>query len=178
MGAVVMAKVGKRPERGPYLATAVICEKMLLESDRVISAMRIVDTMTLPLAAIASVQEGTVIALQTTLLVSFKAGDFRGKRQLRITMRAPSGEQEPFLETEMDFAGAQDQPEAGNNIGVHMHVKWRGPGLYWLDIFLGDRSVTRVPFRLQVGNVVTDKQASKEKPAEANLTKVQKGKRK
>jgi len=173
-----MAKAGKRSDRGPYLSAALICERILTESDRVISAMRIVDTITISTDAETSIPKGGVLPLQVTLLVSFKAGHFRGKQQLNITLVGPSGKRKPFFGAELDFSGAGDEPEGGNNLGIRMHVQWDGPGLYWLEISLGTRELTRVPFRLKLARSGANKLEAEKHRVGENLTPGQKRRQK
>ena len=77
-------KTSKRPKwqaGGPFLAAAVICERVLAEADNVWSAMRIVDGITMqdPIAEAHPPALEMMLAPNLTILVMVKSGSFQGK---------------------------------------------------------------------------------------------------
>ena len=79
-------------EGRPYLAAAFLCERVLEDKDRVLSAIRIVDTFVVPQ------QAGTIPAdirpgFSFTVLLSFKRseGDSSNKHQATVRIHTPSG---------------------------------------------------------------------------------------
>jgi hypothetical protein len=91
----------------PYVAVATFCERTLQEKDNVYSLVRIVDTITFPVAG-----EIPPPLLQLTLMVILRAGDASGRYEVRFVMRKPSGERLETVRATIDFTGE----ERGANI--------------------------------------------------------------
>jgi len=156
------AKVKSHAISPPYLAAAFVCERVLVENDKVPSYMRVVDRLTLP-RPVEGIPRGAVVVLNVTLVISFRADAFKGKLPLRIERIGPSGEKVTFIEHDLEFAGPL--PESGNTLGIHMHMQWDGEGLYCLDVFLGGLLRSRIPLKIEL---------AKESPTEAMQGKVPK----
>lgn len=134
-----------RPERkGPFLTTALIAEKILREPDKAITAVRIVD-------AVGISSEGIVkdskVGLNLWILVSFKAGGFKGDSILLITEEGPSGQSKPVGLSPIKFDGNQS---SGSTVMCQVALTWDRDGLYWFDVFLDNQFVTRIPLTVTV----------------------------
>src|SRR5262245_317732 len=97
-------KVKGRTRSSPYLRAALVCERMLIEADKVASIMRLVDQVTLP-RPVSPFPRNTVVAINLHFVVSFRSGSFRGKLPLKIERTGPAGETAAFFEHQMEFAG-------------------------------------------------------------------------
>src|ERR1700737_420367 len=73
----------------PFISAAVFCEHVLSESDGVNSLIRVVDTFTLP--KVPPGVEGKEMVKLTGFLM-FKAGDAKGKYEVRLILRPSTGE--------------------------------------------------------------------------------------
>jgi len=132
-------------ERGPYLAVAVLCEKVLTEQDGVASLIRIVDRVTHQ--AIGPNAPFSLAPFQYSLwmFLSFKSGNARGTKDLTIRLQKPSGES-PFAQTlPINFEGEDDR---GANVVVQLQIEIDMVGLWWFDISLDGIPVTRLPLRI------------------------------
>lgn len=150
------AKAKSWPDAPPYLAAAFLCERVLVEGDKVPSYMRVVDQLTLP-RPVDDIPHGAVVALNYTLVISFRPGDFRGKLPLKVQRVGPSGERVMLIEHSMEFQSAL--PEAGNTLGIGLHMKWDGEGLYWFDVVLDGKLRTRIPVRVALAKPSLDSAA-------------------
>lgn len=134
---------------GPYVNVAVFCEKALQEADGVLSLIRIVDTINVQTVgpdAPDQLPEG--MNIDTTLVVVLKPGDAKGNQSLRIILEHPSGERHDGPQMSVPFAGA---PNSGVNVLVPLKMGIQDIGLYWADVFVNDRLVTRVPLEISYG---------------------------
>jgi hypothetical protein len=144
-----MAKGSKPGQKSaqPYLGGAFICERLLTETDNVSSAIRIVDTVTLP-PLVPPPKRGAGVGLPMALIVFFRCGDARGEREVRIRQIGPSGKRKNFARAAFNLEGP---PEGAATIFLQgVPVKWDGEGLYWFEVLLGGVPITRIPLRIKI----------------------------
>jgi len=96
-----------------YVQAAVICEKVLVEQDRVLSAIRIIDKLT---ALVEPSRETPVLAV-LALLVGIKFGEGPRPNRLLVDVVSPDGERRRVAESPAGIAG-----EEGANI--HVRSTW------------------------------------------------------
>lgn len=124
-----------------YLHIASFCEKVLRETDGVVSLIRIFDRM--------NVQGETAVmqpsVLQFTVVLSFKSGFIRGKQSVKIRPKSPQGADLPAVEIPVLFEGDDDH---GTMLAFPITWIAQEEGLYWWDIYLNDECVTRMPLRV------------------------------
>jgi hypothetical protein len=125
---------------GPFVALAVLCQRMDRQADGSADVMGIVDGLTLD----ASVQpEPTHEAptVKLTALVSIRAGDVRGGHRLAIRSRYPSGDVGPSMSRLVDLT---DQMPAAT-LSVPLELELEQLGTYWFDVTFDDDLLTRIP---------------------------------
>ncbi|MGO9974196.1 MAG: hypothetical protein ACLP01_15625 [Solirubrobacteraceae bacterium] len=125
---------------GPFIQTAVICERVLTEQDGAVSAIRIIDRVYFaadptgrPLNAIHPIW----------FLIALKSGGARGRYSVQVVREKPSGEREPILEVPVLFEGE----ERGPNVVVQAGFQPDQEGLYWFDVMFQGERITRMPLR-------------------------------
>ena len=127
---------------GPYLLTAVFCEKVLHERDGVLSLIRVVDRWNI--AGPSETMPPTTI--QTVLYMSFKSGIFRGPADITVKPIGPNGNAlRTIAQQQVNFEGDDDR---GINLNVNMGFPVTEPGLYWFEIAVGEEVLTRTPLRI------------------------------
>jgi hypothetical protein len=147
-----MAKI-REPRRqadGPYLDAALVCEDLVQETgDLAISAIRLVNRIT---AHDLTPKLGALVPLPLVLLVSFKAGEVIGKRELSLYMVSPSGKRNQpssFGQRRiLSFAGG----DTGAVTAVGLALEYEGDGTYWIDVRLDGRSYSRIPLTFLTAN--------------------------
>jgi hypothetical protein len=129
---------------GPFLQMAVFCEKALQEKDGVMSAIRIVDRFTL--TASSEVPPGSMptMNLGINLIIAFKSGDIKGKMELRVRPVSPSGQEMPGFVGPLFFEGG----DHGSSIVIQYGLSAKEEGIYWFDIMLNNKFVTKIPLRI------------------------------
>lgn len=131
---------------GPFVTVATFCERVLEEKDGVHTLVRVVDTFFIdPPPATISLPPGVKAAIQAFLMVIVKSGDFRGDATLSVRLRHPSGryEQKP-VSAPIKFDGGVQ----GSAVQIEMAISVEEIGLYWADVEVNGRVLTRAPLRV------------------------------
>jgi hypothetical protein len=124
-----------------WLQAALFCEKVLKEADGVFSFIRVIDRFNL---LGASKEIGTHL-IRFTLVVVFKVGILRGKNTIRIRPISPTGKEMQSMEFPLLFEGDEDR---GAGVIGEINFPVDEEGLYWLDVYLLDELITRMPLRV------------------------------
>ncbi|MCI0421077.1 MAG: hypothetical protein L0312_17930 [Acidobacteria bacterium] len=165
------SKTKKRARKrgGPYVAAAVFCDNIVEGSDRALSAIRIIDqvTLTVPANAPADVpSEKKPLPYSAWVLMSFKTGDAKGNHRVQLVGHSPSGKHQVILDKHVLFSSEQ---HGGANLRTNVTLVVSKGGLFWLDVVLDGRVVTRMPLQISV--------ARSEMPAIPPTGDLKKGKR-
>ncbi len=131
---------------GPYINAGLICEKVLQERDGVLSVVRIIDRITVTVAAAQGAAPDTIppgIA-QFTLLVVLKAGVFKATAPVSVIVHSPSGGDIGQWSTDVFFEG----DDRGINLVAPMQMQVSEDGLYWVDVSCANQLLTRIPLRV------------------------------
>jgi hypothetical protein len=128
----------------PLLSMAVLCERVLQESDGVPSLIRVIDQITRVATGGAP---GTVPATDVHVIaaLAFKSGPVVGQRVISIRPMLPTGGLLDPLTIPVIFEGGY----RGANIFVNLAFRAEHEGIYWFDVLVGDRLVTRMPLRVE-----------------------------
>lgn len=136
------------PAAGPYLATACLCERVLVEEDHVLSAIRIVDRVSVS----TTMPAGSPTAMRVPVplpplvaLISIKNGSARGTRHLDLRGTTPTGEPLPNISVPIPLAGDDDQ---GVQVRVNVVLQVNQGGIFWFDVQLDGELLTRMPLRV------------------------------
>jgi hypothetical protein len=141
-----MAKHPKKKIKtgGPYVATAVLCERVLHERDNTVSLIRIVDRLTVSASAEAPEEMPPVHVNNLTAFLSFKAGFARGKYQVTLRPVAPSGAVLPEVSMPAFFEGDERGVQHQIALALQLHEE----GLYWFEVLIEGAVLTRMPLRI------------------------------
>lgn len=129
---------------GPYLAAAHFCEKVLAEKDGVLSAIRIIDRITVTASGAAPPEKMPQATIGITAFISFKSGFFKGSAEIKLVGRNPSQKVFANATLPMLFEGE----DRGATSVLQMNMAVNEDGLYWFDVLIGDRLITRMPLRV------------------------------
>lgn len=129
---------------GPFLQAAFFCEKVLQEKDGVMSAIRLVDRFTLASSAEGAPDLMPPINIGISILISFKSGDIKGKQELKVRPITPSGEELPGFSGPILFEGE----DRGASIVVQYALEAKEEGIYWFDVILNGKLITKMPLRI------------------------------
>jgi hypothetical protein len=129
---------------GPFLQTAVFCEKVLAEKDGVLSAIRIIDQFTLSTSIEGAPSQMPEINITASILISFKSGDVKGKWELKVKPVSPGGKELPGFNGPLMFEGGH----RGANVVIQYVLSAKEEGTYWFDVMLNDKSITKMPLKI------------------------------
>ncbi len=131
---------------GPYLNAAVLCERVLVEQDQVLSVVRIVDRITLTAvsAGIAAPEQMPGTPINLFALVVLKSGIFKGTAAIRLALQSPSQNTVVQFSTDVFFDG----DDRGVNLVLPLQLQVQEDGLYWLEVYHAESLMTRVPLRV------------------------------
>ncbi len=147
-------------EHGPYLATAVFCEKPLRESDGVLSIIRIIDRITISAGSQAP-EEMPSQTLHLTAVLSLKSGFLKGKYTVNIKPVTPSGVDSGAVSMPVLFEG----DDRGTNLILNFAIPIKEEGLYWFDVLIEQQLLTRMPLRIlyqRLGAGMSQRMSSRE----------------
>lgn len=130
---------------GPHLAAAFLCERVLQEVDGTTSFIRVVDRWTSRASDPDAPEEMPRISVNWNLVLLWKAGEARGRSEATVDIEAPSG---VSLGDTVRFPLLWEGADRGVQIVVQLGLQLNEEGLYWMNVRLDRRPVTRVPFRL------------------------------
>jgi hypothetical protein len=133
---------------GLYLNFAVICEKVLRETDEVLSLIRIVDQLTVTVVTTPGADVPQELpptpSVPLTLAVGFKSAGYVGPVPVRLRVETPAGVRLPEFETIPQITGA----DRGVNLIFPMQLPVQDEGTYWFVVEVSGAEVTRVPLRI------------------------------
>ena len=135
---------------GPYLNAALVCERVLQERDGVTSLIRVIDRVT-----VTALSQGTVAgelppsSLSFTVYVALKSGVYKGSLPVKFEIKSPDDEKLGEFSTDVLFEG----DDRGVNIVSPMQLQIQKDGLWWIDVFLMNDLITRIPLRVIVQRV-------------------------
>jgi hypothetical protein len=135
---------------GPYLNAAIICERVLQETDGIFSLIRAVDRFTISTVgqdAPSTIPPG-IISFQ--LVVVLRSGIFKGVLPIRIVLNSPSSQVLGESSTDVFLEG----DDRGANLVSPFQLVVQEDGLYWIDVYCGGQLFTRVPFRVIYQRIV------------------------
>jgi hypothetical protein len=136
---------------GPWVSFAVLCEKVIEDKVGRLSLINIVDQVNYAPPQGENVS-GQIPAVTITLIaaVGFKAGVLKGPANIKLGLMRPNGEAGPTITISALFQG----DERGTNVISEMNLALNEEGLYWLEVYVADQFMTRIPLRLAYQSVV------------------------
>jgi hypothetical protein len=131
----------------PYIIAAFLCEKVLQETDKVLSAIRIIDIFTVPPRP-KELSPEIQPTIQMTMLAMFRSEE-PSSHSLTFDVVSPSGKVNHVGNpVAINIVGQ----EHGANVVIQFPVNIGEAGSYWIDLLLDGDRVTRVPFAIQLSS--------------------------
>lgn len=132
------------------MTLATFCERVLEEKDGVLTLVRVIDQFAITAHGPEVPDElpsGGILEL--TLVVSLKSGSARGRHELAIRAEQPSGQHLGEQKFDLHFNGDDHGVNAVLPIAVPAIE-----GVYWFDILINGKRISRVPFRFLYSRAV------------------------
>ena len=133
------------PRGGPWLNAALLCEQVLEERDGTLSAIRIIDRLTIHSAGQNIPAEMPAQRVSQKALLVFRSGSAKGKETVEVLVEDPRGIKGPSrLQSDIFLPGE----DAGANLVVDLLLEIEHEGVSWVDVSVGGRLLTRMPLRV------------------------------
>jgi hypothetical protein len=135
---------------GPYLEAAFICEQLLQDKDGTYSAIRMVNRITFHEVTICP-ERGELIQVPLVAVVSFKAGDVQGNRELFLYLTTPSLKRGLFPGVNHPIYLRFEGGDTGVLLAFRgFPIAYEQEGTYWIDVVLGRKRLSRIPLTLKL----------------------------
>jgi len=132
----------------PLVAAAVLCERVLVEKDDVVSIVRVIDRVIWepPPPGVAP----ELARIQIVCLLILKRGDSTGdEHNFELVLRTPSGKASRPSEGPLVFSLPSRDPDSGVNIQIGLALPTpTEDGLYWVEGHVDGQLIARMPLRL------------------------------
>lgn len=131
---------------GPYVAVACICQSPLQEGNGVLSLIRLIDRI----PVLGTTPQMQPQPLQNLfMVVVLRSGVLRESYTVKITGYAPSGAKITDNETSVLFEGEDRGPAVISPLALVVSEQ----GLYWFEVSVEGRFLTKIPLRVQYHRV-------------------------
>ena len=134
-------------EQGPYLEVAAFCERVLHEQDGVLSLIRVIDRVTHTVVGPDAPLEMEPFDYQMVLVLKLKAGEARGRHEVKIERELPSGLRE--TETAPSWTVHLEGGNRGADLVMNVAMRFEVEGLYWFNVYFDGELLTRMPFEVR-----------------------------
>jgi hypothetical protein len=147
-----MAERARNPfEHGPYIQVAAFCERVLRETDGVLSLIRIVDVINHTEAGSNPPKDLTPFHYPLMFVLTLKSGKARGRHEIKIVPELPSGETiAPIIVTVQLEGGGR-----GTNVTSRVDPEYTMEGLYWFQVWFDEVLLTKVPLQIRYSRLVS-----------------------
>lgn len=135
---------------GPFLAAALLCQNIIDDSSGMLSAIHILDKIriTLPPGTPEDApSKKQPIPLGLNILLMFKSGSSPGKYELRIVAEYPDGKRSVAAKQPLNLSS---EASGGGNVKTALTLPVFSSGLFWLDVALNRKLMTRIPLDIQI----------------------------
>lgn len=129
-------------EEGPFLATAVFCERVLREQDGGVSLIRIVDRLDIDVKGL----EIGPIKGQLILFLTFKTGNANGEYEMSLIKESPSGERAKPQHHPIKFDGS---PNTNRSLTINLQATFDEAGVWYFVLLLNGKQITKIPFEIR-----------------------------
>jgi hypothetical protein len=126
----------------PLLSIAAFCTQVLEGADGLMSGIRFLEYITVPVAANRDPEKREPVSLWA--LIAFKSDRFEGEYVLRLVLRTPTRRRIPLGEQRL----TPETPATSLNFRIKVDLKLKTQGTFWVDVFLNGKRYTRMPLRV------------------------------
>jgi hypothetical protein len=128
----------------PYIQAALLCEKVLQETNGSLSIIHIADKLEY---RAEGYPPGYKPAIILTGLLALKSGPVVGNHAVKVVVENPVGERREISSTSFEFLGK----DHGQNIILNLTLGIAQDGIYWFDVFFDEDLLTRIPLIVAQG---------------------------
>ncbi len=130
---------------GPWVLVAALRERQLIDSDHMLSMIRMLDRLTLTTNSPELIQNPPPITTTATVVVVLSGTSEHDGGLFTLQFNSPTGTIERGETIPLQFSDSGHP----TRVTVNLTMVLRESGTYWIDVVFGDRALTRIPIRVQ-----------------------------
>lgn len=130
---------------GPYLLMAVLCQTAQQDQYGSFSVVNVLEQLVAGTNNPDAPETMPIFRFQGQLAVQFAAGKATGSHTLSIVPIQPSGKRLDSVTQRIQFKGIDHRATFISSVSMDIEEE----GLYWFNVALDDRVVTRIPLRVR-----------------------------
>jgi len=136
---------------GPWVVMATFCEKLLTETDGVVTPIRPIDRIIHTVQVVPN-QPLAPVQIQLPLMIVLKADRAVGSQMLELRPEKPSG----VKMAPQSFSILMEGADRGSALVINpLTLQTDEEGLYWFDVRYAGELLTRIPLRLVLQRIQT-----------------------
>ena len=128
-------------DTGPYVSVAAFCDQVIRGDDGALSLIRLIEWLDVRATGPAVPNEIPPGLASPTLVVTLRAGQALGAQVCVLTLNAPMG----ALSAGRSGTEFSCRSERRGHLVLPLQIEVHTAGLYWANVHINDRVVTRVP---------------------------------
>jgi len=130
---------------GPYVKTALFCERVLDEKDGVLSLVRVVDQFTVSASGPAAPKQMPPISQRLQAVIMLISGTAKGPEDVKLEVEKPNGMREEVWTGTAHMEGDHKSV----NLVFNFQAAFELTGVYWFSVFVGEELLTRMPLEIR-----------------------------
>lgn len=134
-----------KPEYGPYLNVALLCERVLEEKDGVNSVVRIIDQVNITAAGPGAPPQIVPGVVKFTILLIIKTGEMPGPCEIEIIVKKPDLTEVAKMARTVNL---ESPAYRGMTLKIETELQVDQVGLWWFEIFIRGMRRTRIPLNV------------------------------
>ncbi|HUZ00384.1 MAG TPA: hypothetical protein VMU89_08530 [Thermomicrobiaceae bacterium] len=131
-------------EAEPHLLMAVLCQRAQQDQYGSFSVINVLEQLVAGTDDPNAPEEMPTFRLQANLVLVFASGDARGERTVTVTAVEPDGQRLAPVEQSISLLGEDHRATIISNLSLDIAKT----GVYWFDVTLNQRPITRIPLRI------------------------------
>jgi hypothetical protein len=134
---------------GPFIRSALLCEKVLQERDGVVSYIRVIDRVTRTDRRTDAPETLEPFQHSMFAALSFVSGDARGRHTVVMEIEPPSGLKKQIASVDVQFEGGNKAAAIAAQINITLDAE----GVHWIHVLLDGAPTTQIPLEVQYRRV-------------------------
>ncbi len=128
--------------------SAIFCERVLDEKDGMLSAIRIMDGVTVQIPA--ELPPDFQIPVEASVVILVRGGPSPAEYDVRLGYETPSGKR---VRPQVGHHLVIPENKVGGNVIVHARFAAEEEGLHWFFVYLNDRTSAKIPLLVSIDRI-------------------------
>jgi len=131
---------------GPWVTTAVFCEKVIEDKEGVLTLVRVIDRLIISASGVETLvpEKLPPAQVQIIFVITIKAGTAKGRSEVVTEIEGPDGINRAISSQSVNFPA----PNYGQNLVNNIALGVQHEGVYWFTVKADGRVLTRSPLEI------------------------------